>query len=102
MHRLMKNAPIELSRRRTGIIREFIDIFSQFYSVRKLYQSARHHPQIYNQNSDEYDALTKELLKKCVELEGRYGALKMLAIYHFGLPDDDLGTKPIEVLKWLG
>jgi hypothetical protein len=98
----MKNAPIELSRRRTGIIREFIDIFSQFYSVRKLYQSARHHPQIYNQNSDEYDALTKELLKKCVELVGRYGALKMLAIYHFGLPDDDLGTKPIEVLKWLG
>ena len=84
--------------RRNGLIKEFIEIFSQFYSVRKLYDSARQHPQVYGQTSEECAALRKELLRKSVELEGRYGALKILAINHFSLPADDLGTKKIDEL----
>src|SRR6516165_2882665 len=49
--------------RRNGLIKEFIEIFSQFYSVRKLYDSARQHPQVYGQTSDECAALRKELLR---------------------------------------
>lgn len=85
--------------RRTNIITEFAEIFSQFYSVRKLYESARSHPQIYDLGSEEYSILVKELLKKSVELEGRYGALKIIAINHFGLPDSDLSAKNINELE---
>ena len=85
--------------RQTSIIKEFVEVFSQFYSVRKLYESARRHPQMYDQRSKEYALLIKDLLKKSVDLEGRYGALKILAINHFGLLGGNLSTKNINELE---
>jgi hypothetical protein len=79
--------------RQTAIIKEFVNIFSEFYSIRKLYHSARTHPHIYDLQSDEYARLVKDILKKSVELEGRYGALKILVINHFALPDENYTTK---------
>jgi hypothetical protein len=79
--------------RRSKIIEEFVNIFSLFYSVRKLYHSANDHADMYDPNSSDYAGLIRELLRKSTELEGRYGALKTLAIQHFGLPYSDLSTK---------
>ena len=79
--------------RQADIIKEFTDIFSQFYSVRKLYHSAKDHVNIYDPSGREYAELIKRLLEKSVDLEGRYGAIKILAINHFELPLIDLSTK---------
>jgi hypothetical protein len=94
---LIKNVIDEASekqQRRDAIRKEFIEIFSQFYSVRKLYHSLMEH----NQGNAEYTTTKQELLRKSVELEGRYGGLKTLAINHLGLSVKDLGTKEVHTL----
>jgi hypothetical protein len=91
----------EWERTRASIIAEFIDIFSQFYSLRKLYHSARSRSnRIYRKPSPEYEQLLRRCLKKTTDLEGRYGALKTWIIRHFGLPTGDFGYKEIpELIK---
>lgn len=42
--------------------------------------------------------LVREILQKSVELEGRYGALKVLAITHFDLRRGDYGYKQVSTL----
>jgi len=93
-----KRARIEQrNERRSGILREFSEIFSQFYSVRKLYHSAKDHESIYDSNSTYYRELIRELLRRSVDLEGRYGAVKILAIHHYHLPQNELGTKRMKM-----
>jgi hypothetical protein len=85
---------------RLAILKEFAGVFSDFYSIRKLYHSARStHNTIYDLSSAEYKSLIMELLKRSVDLEGRYGALKVLAITHFNLPRGEFGAKDIAELS---
>jgi hypothetical protein len=94
-----KRARIEQrNERRSGILKEFSDIFSQFYSARKLYHSAKDHENIYDSNSTYYTKLIRELLRRSVDLEGRYGAVKILVIHHYHLPQNELSRKRMQEL----
>jgi len=84
--------------RRDSIIREFVKIFSNFYSVRKLYHSAQEKSGVYQPGTDDYDRLKKELLKRSTELEGRLGALKVRDNL-FQATGRDLGRKKIPALE---
>jgi hypothetical protein len=89
----------EWEKKRSEIIHEFVHIFSAYYSLSKHYHSASSGKnQIYDRASPEYLAFLRTCLEKAADLEGRYGALKMLIVRHFGLPGDDLGFKEIAVL----
>lgn len=89
----------EWERTRSEIIKEFTHIFSEFYSVRKLYHSALSEKnRIYDKSSPEYACLLQDCLRKTTELEGRYGVLKTLIIRHFRLPSGDFGFKDISSL----
>jgi hypothetical protein len=79
--------------RQASIVKEFAEIFSEFYSIRKLYHSAKDHRNLYDSKSTEYAELVRKLLQKSVDLEGRYGALKIFAIEHFALPRRQLSTQ---------
>lgn len=82
---------------RIKILREFIEIFSTFYSLRKLYHSAYSKSNsIYSKETDEYKSLIRECLKKATDLEGRFGVLKVLIIGHFDLPGGEFEHRPIE------
>lgn len=69
---------------RKDLIRETATIFSEFYRIRKLYDS---------HNIIE-GTLQQSMLRESVDLEGRYGALKVQALIHLGLPLGDFGYKP--------
>ena len=85
---------------RQSILEEFADIYSDFYSIRKLYHSARSsRNNIYQIDSEEYKKLVRDILQRSVDLEGRYGALKVLAITHFNLPRGEFRKKEIPELK---
>jgi hypothetical protein len=73
---------------RKDLIRETASIFSEFYSLRKLYDS----------HSIE-GTLQQSMLRESVDLEGRYGALKVQALIHLGLPLGDFGYKPFVELR---
>jgi hypothetical protein len=97
-----RNKQTELNRyeetRRT-ILKEFATIYSEFYSLRKLYHSARSkHNTIYDSSSNEYKTLLRDLLQKSVILEGRYGALKVLIITHFDLQRGEYQMKKLSDL----
>jgi hypothetical protein len=63
---------------RLEILKEFTTVYSDFYSVRKLYHSAHSsHNDIYQKGSEKYQELMCNLLQRTVDLEGRYGALKV-------------------------
>lgn len=80
------------------ILKEFATIFSEFYSVRKLYHSAISHEALYKKNSTELNLLLRHVLQKSVDLEGRFGALKISAITHFNLPRSEYAKKKVECL----
>lgn len=85
---------------RQSILKEFAGIYSDFYSIRKLYHSARSsRNNIYQVDSDEYKKLIRDLLQRSVDLEGRYGALKVLAITHFNLPRGEFRRKEAQELR---
>ena len=87
-------------RRRLNILKEFADIYSEFYSLRKLYHSARSSRNgIYDSDSEDFKKLIRDILQRSVDLEGRYGALKVLAITHFNLPRGDFTQKQISELR---
>jgi hypothetical protein len=89
----------EWERIRGEIVKEFTNIFSEFYSVRKLYHSAiSDNNIIYDKSSKEFKILLQDCLRKTTELEGRYGALKILIIRHFGLPSGNFGFKSVSML----
>lgn len=84
---------------RGAIMTEFTDIFSQFYSIRKLYHSALGSKNIlYDKSSPQYTDLLRSCLQRATDLEGRYGALKMLIIRHFSLPIEGLVYDDINIL----
>lgn len=86
---------------RLEILKEFTTVYSDFYSVRKLYHSAHSsHNNIYQKASEKYQELMCDLLQRTVDLEGRYGALKVLAIIHFDLPRGGFEMKPIPELTY--
>ena len=92
----------EWENQKANILQAFIDIFSEFYSIRKLYHSAMStRNSIYTVKTPEFEALVREVLKKAVELEGRYGALKVWIIRHFNLPGGDFGYKSKQKLMEL-
>ncbi len=70
------------------IIDEYIKIFSQFYSVRKVYHSCL---LASNQVFEEEDRkqIKIESLKTAANLEGKYGSLKVRIINHYDLPKDN-------------
>lgn len=89
----------EWEKARVAIIKEFIHIFSAYYSLSKHYHSASSGKnQIYDKSSPEYLAFLRTCLERAADLEGKYGALKMLIVRHFNLPGGDLGFKEIPVL----
>ena len=89
----------EWEKQRTGILYEFTQIYSEFYSLRKLYHSARSEKNtIYTTETPEYESLFRDCLNKAVELEGRFGGLKVTIIRHFGLPTGDYGKKMVDEL----
>ncbi len=91
---------LERLQRRRQIIEEFVRIYSEFYSIRKLYHSALSDKNnIYVKDSADTVKLKHQLLKDCVELEGRYGALKILAITHFNFPKGDYRRKSVLELR---
>lgn len=99
-----RNNKIESARyeeTRKLLLKEFTTIFSEFYSIRKLYHSAISHDNIYEKNSNDLKALIRQLLQKSVDLEGRYGSLKVLAITHFDLPRGEYQKKTIKELSQL-
>lgn len=89
----------EWEKRRTNILFEFTQIYSEFYSLRKLYHSARsENNTIYAVGTSEYKTLFRDCLNKAVDLEGRFGGLKVAIIRHFNLPMGDYGAKYIDEL----
>ncbi len=97
-----RNKQIDLSRyeeTRKIILKEFAIIFSEFYAIRKLYHSALSHKGIYDKSSNDFINLIRSLLQKSVDMEGRFGALKVLIITHFNLPRGEYQNKNIEELK---
>lgn len=84
---------------RLEILKEFTSIYSDFYSIRKFYHSAHSSSNnIYQVKSEKYRNLVCELLQRSVNLEGRYGALKVQAIIHFDLPRGGFEMKQIQEL----
>ncbi len=97
-----RNKQVESNRyeeTRKIILKEFTSLFSDFYSIRKLYHSAISHEDIYEKNSNDLKILVRQLLQKSVDLEGRYGSLKVMAITHFDLPRGEYQKKPIDEIK---
>lgn len=95
---------IESNRReetRKILLKEFTTLFSEFYAIRKLYHSAISHEAIYEQKSADLKILIRQLLQKSVDLEGRYGSLKVVAITHFDLPRGEYQRKSLLELKGL-
>jgi len=89
----------EWEKNRSDIIREFTDIYSKFYSLRKLYHSARSSKnQIYKIGTEEYETLIRNCLNDAINLEGRYGGIKVSIIHHFNLPSGSYGYKTIDEL----
>jgi hypothetical protein len=94
-----KNRKSEVWENEKGrLVKEMADVFSGFYSVRKLWETYKTGPLIYCSNDNEQVELRKELTSKAVELEGKYGALKILIISHFKLREGGYGTKTINDL----
>ncbi len=92
--RARRSTEVRFEEIRRSILERLAEVHSQFYSVRKLYHSARSsHNNIYSPQEKEFIELTRDLLKESVDLEGQFGALKILAISHFGLPTGDFGFK---------
>lgn len=83
---------------KTQIIDEFVEIFSGFYQIRKMYHST-----FIQKNYAFDDSLKKKLiydsLIKSTELESRYGNIKVRLIIHYGLPTGDWETKKKDELK---
>jgi hypothetical protein len=96
---LRESAVREEETRRT-IVKEFAEIYSGFYTIRKHYHSLRKKEnKVYAELSASIPSILDDLLRRSVELEGRFGALKALSVIHFGLPTEKLTeTKNIEDL----
>ena len=92
--RTRRSAEVRFEEIRRSILERLADVHAKFYSVRKLYHSARsRHNDIYSSQDEALVELQRDLLKESVDLEGQFGALKILAISHFGLPSGDYGFK---------
>ncbi|HEX6086604.1 MAG TPA: hypothetical protein VF266_18890 [Thermoanaerobaculia bacterium] len=85
--------------RKRLLLQELASIFSGFYTVRKLHHSiTRRQAAPYRGFPEEVEKVKRGLLRECVELEGRYGALKVQALLLLHLPAGDLGWKNIHEL----
>jgi hypothetical protein len=73
---------------RRSLVRELTEVFSGFYTVRKQYHSAL------GARIDK-----NALLREAVELEGRYGGLKVQALIHLDLPLGDFQYKRLPELE---
>jgi hypothetical protein len=97
---LRESAVREEEMRRT-IVKEFAEIYSGFYTIRKHYDSLRKKEnKVYAELSASIPSILDDLLRRSVELEGRFGALKALSVIHFRLPTEELAeTKKIKELR---
>jgi hypothetical protein len=85
--------------RKRLLLQELARIFSGFYTVRKLHHSiTKRQAAPYQNDPQEVEKVKRGLLRECVELEGRYGALKVQALLLLHLPAGDLGWKNINEL----
>jgi hypothetical protein len=86
--------------RRRAVVDELVAVYSGFYAARKLYHSAiSSHNSLYSADDEAIANLRRALLERIVELDGRYGAVKMLALTTFGLRTDFLGVKEAKQLR---
>lgn len=83
---------------RTQFIDSFINIFSSFYEIRKLYHSTfiENNYALTDKNKAE---LKLECLKKSAKFEGEYGSLKVRIINQFYLQKGNWETKSIKELN---
>ena len=89
--------------KRAEIFKEFTEIFSGFYGLRKLHEAAiRATNGVFGK--DEYIGLMRDCVKTAVDLEGRYGALKIAIIHQYGLPEGDYSAKSLDewISRWEG
>jgi hypothetical protein len=85
---------------RSNFINELTQIYSGFYSIRKLYHSVLDEENLnYNNSDNEKTMLFRDLLAKSVDLEGRYGALKVNIAIYYNLELDKWGSKNIDKLN---
>ncbi len=91
----------EREKSRHALIQEFTSIYSEFYSLRKLWHSARSKRNAIFEKPDsaQYRSLIRRILEDSVALEGRFGALKIEAVAHFGLRTGDWGKKTASKLE---
>jgi len=86
--------------RRRDVVNEFVAVYSGFYAARKLYHSALSDSNdIFDKAGEDFACLRRSLLKNIVDLEGRYGAVKISAITSFGLPAGFLGAKNVKEVR---
>jgi hypothetical protein len=91
----------EKEKTKRALLEEFTAIYSGFYSLRKLWHSARDaRASVYGpHDSDQYSNLVRSLIERSVGLEGKYGALKIALVRHFGLQAGDYGSKSCAALQ---
>lgn len=99
--RSLRESAVREEETRRIIMKEFAEIYSGFYTIRKHYHSLRlEENSVYAELSASIPSILDNLLRKSVELEGRFGALKALAVMHFSLPTEQLtDTKIISKLR---
>ena len=90
-----KNEALEFKR---NIIDEYIDVFSSFYSIRKLYHSALD-PKNRILDDAERKKIMIDSLKNSTKQAGKYGTLKVRIINHYKLPKDNWDAKKIKELE---
>ena len=92
---IAKNESLEFKR---NIIDEYINTFSVFYSIRKMYHSALEpHNEILN--DEDRKQLKIEALRSSTKQAGKYGTLKVRIINHYKLPKDNWDSKEIRELE---
>jgi hypothetical protein len=81
-----------------NIVDEYINIYSEFYSIRKLYHSTLL-PTNHALEETDRKNLKIEALRSTTRHEGKYGTLKVRIINHYKLPKDNWEWKPMEDLE---
>jgi hypothetical protein len=83
---------------RTKVIDEFINIYSGFYEIRKIYNSIiTHKNQVLDLNT--INNLKEQCLKDTVKFDAKFGLLKVRLTNHYDLPKGHWEKTGIELLK---
>jgi hypothetical protein len=99
-HRNAKTQARESELELRRIRREFASIFSEFYAIRKTYDSSvGNGSRLFASTPEDVLSFKRDLLTRSIHLEGRYGALKVQCMTFFELKHVELGTKDESVIE---